>query len=111
MIKLGAAQVADEAIDSIVRGAVGTVPGARLESPGRVSRVLPGRRGPVEWSVTGGAATLAVEVVAGYGVVLPDVGAAVRSAVAAAVEDMTGLRVQSVDVSVTGIDHDGEPRR
>ena len=111
MIKIGAAQVADEAIDSIVRGAVSQVPGARLESPGRVSRVLPGRRGPVEWSVSGGAATLTVEVVAGYGVVLPDVGAAVRGAIAGAVTGMTGLPVRSVDVTVTGIDRDGESHR
>ncbi len=111
MIRIGAAQVADEAIDSIVRGAVSQVPGARLESPGRVSRVLPGRRGPVEWSVTGGAAALAVEVVAGYGVVLPDVAAAVRGAIADAVTGMTGLQVRSVDVTVTGIDRDGESRR
>ena len=78
MIKLGAAQVVDEAFDSIVRGAVEGVPGARLEFPGRVSRVLPGRRGPVEWSVTGSHATVSVEVVAAQGVVLPDLGAAVQ---------------------------------
>lgn len=111
MIKIGAAQVADEAIDSIVRGAVGQVSGARLESPGRVSRVLPGRRGPVEWSVTGGGATLAVDVVAGYGAVLPDVAAAVRGAVADAVTGMTGLEVRAVDVTITGIDREGESRR
>ena len=31
---------------TIVRGAVASVSGARLDAPGRVSRVLPGRRGP-----------------------------------------------------------------
>jgi uncharacterized alkaline shock family protein YloU len=111
MIKLGAAQVVDEAFDSIVRGAVEGVPGARLEFPGRVSRVLPGRRGPVEWSVTGSHATVSVEVVAAQGVVLPDLGDAVRGAVAIAVTDMTGLGVRAVDVTVTGIDREPEPRR
>ena len=48
-VRLGGATVADEAIVSMVRGAVAGVPGARLDPPGRVSRVLPGRRGPVEW--------------------------------------------------------------
>ena len=52
-VRLGGATVADEAIVSIVRGAVAGVPGARLDLPGRVSRVIPGRRGPVEWTVKG----------------------------------------------------------
>jgi uncharacterized alkaline shock family protein YloU len=111
VINLGAAQVVDEAFDSIVRGAIEGVAGARLEFPGRVSRVLPGRRGPVEWSVAGSQATVSVEVVAAQNVVLPDLGTAVRGAVAAAVTDMTGLRVRSVDVTVTGIDREPEPRR
>jgi uncharacterized alkaline shock family protein YloU len=111
VIRLGAAQVADEAIDSIVHGAVRQVRGARLESPGRVSRVLPGRRGPVEWSVDGSAASFSVDVVAAYGIVLPELGTAVQRAVTSAVTSMTGLRVQSVDVTVVGIDRGPEQRR
>ena len=111
MIRLGAAQVSDQALESIVRLAVEGVDGARLESPGRVSRVLPGRRGPVEWSVAGRVATFDVDVVAEHGRVLPELGAAVRDAVAGHVRAMTGLDVRSVDVTVTGLDREREVRR
>lgn len=109
-VRLGTATVADEAIASIVRGAVAGVPGARLDLPGRVSRVLPGRRGPVEWAVKGGAITFDIDVCAAYGKVLPRLAAAVRAAVAENVSAMTGLDVQVVDVTVTGIDRAGAER-
>ena len=66
-VRLGGATVADEAIVSMVRGAVAGVPGARLDLPGRVSRVIPGRRDAVEWTVKGGAITFDVEVCAAFG--------------------------------------------
>jgi uncharacterized alkaline shock family protein YloU len=111
MIRLGSAQVADQALESIVRLAVEGVPGARLDSPGRVSRVLPGRRGPVEWTLTGRVAAFDVDVVCEHGQVLPNLGAQVRSAVAAHVAAMTGLQVRTVDVTVTGLDRQREPAR
>lgn len=109
-MRLGTATVADEAIVSIVRGAVAGVPGARLDLPGRVSRVIPGRRDPVEWTVRGGTITFDVDVCAGYGRVLPKLAASVRDAVAAHVTTMTGLEVRTVDVTVTGIDRAGAER-
>ena len=111
MIRLGAAQVSDQALESIVRMAVESVAGARLDSPGRVSRVLPGRRGPVDWNVTGRVATFDVDIVADHGRVLPELGAQVRSAVGRHVAGMTGLEVRAVDVTVTGLDREREPRR
>jgi uncharacterized alkaline shock family protein YloU len=109
-VRLGTATVADEAIVSIVRGAVAGIPGARLDLPGRVSRVLPGRRGPVEWVVKGGTITFDVDVCAAYGKVLPRLAEAVRDAVAEHVSTMTGLDVRVVDVTVTGIDRLGAER-
>jgi uncharacterized alkaline shock family protein YloU len=103
MLRLGAAQVTDQAIVSIVRFAVESVDGARLDAPGRVSRVLPGRRGPVEWTVTGRTATFDVDLVAAHGRVLPELGERVRHSVAAQVAAMTGLEVRAVDVTVTGL--------
>jgi uncharacterized alkaline shock family protein YloU len=111
MIRLGAAQIADEAIVSIVRGAVSQVPGARLESPGRVSRVIPGRHGPVEWDIAGDSATFSIDVVAAHGMVLPVLGADVRAAVSGAVTQMTGLEVRAVDVTVVGVERDGGAAR
>ena len=109
-VRLGGATVADEAIVSMVRGAVAGVPGARLDPPGRVSRVIPGRRGPVEWTVKGGTIGFGVDVCAAYGCVLPKLAASVRDAVAEHVGAMTGLTVRVVDVTVTGIDRAGGER-
>ena len=109
-VRLGGATVADEAIVSIVRGAVAGVPGARLDLPGRVSRVLPGRRGPVEWVVKGETISFDVDVCAGYGRVLPQLAGSVRDAVAEHVGAMTGLEVRVVDVTVTAIDRNGAER-
>jgi uncharacterized alkaline shock family protein YloU len=111
VIRLGEAQVADQALESIVRLAVESVPGARLDTPGRVSRVLPGRRGPVEWTLTGRVAAFDVDVVCEHGRVLPGLGEQVRAAVAEHVGGMTGLSVRAVDVTVTGLDRPREPAR
>jgi len=109
-VRLGGATVADEAIVSMVRGAVAGVPGARLDLPGRVSRVIPGRRGPVGWTVKGGTIAFEVEVCAAYGRVLPKLAESVRDAVAEHVGIMTGLDVRVVDVTVSGIDRSGSER-
>jgi uncharacterized alkaline shock family protein YloU len=108
MIRLGHAQVEDSAFESIVHHAVAGVPGARLDTSrvGRVSRVLPGRRAPVEWRATADAVSISLELLALHGSVLPELGADVRRVVAGAVTEMTGLRVDAVDVTVVGIDRE-----
>ena len=103
-VRLPGATVADEALVSIVRGAVSQVEGARLDRPSRIARVLPGRRGAVEWQVEGDGIRFDVDVAATYGPVLPDLARRVRTSVAAAVESMTGLPVRVVDVTVTSLD-------
>ena len=45
-LRVRGAVLSDDAVVSIVRGAVATVEGARLDRPSRIARVLPGRRGP-----------------------------------------------------------------
>ncbi|MDX6521604.1 MAG: Asp23 family, cell envelope-related function [Gaiellales bacterium] len=103
-VRVDNALLADEAMVSIVRGAVAQVDGVRLDRPGRVSRVLPGRRDAVSWEMGDGGAAFDIDVAAGYGVVLPKAAADVRRSVAAAVATMTGLAVASVDVTVTGVE-------
>ena len=71
-VRLPGATVADEAMVSIVRGAVSQVEGARLDRPSRIARVLPGRRGAVEWQVDGEGIRFDVDVAATYGLELPD---------------------------------------
>ena len=103
-VQLANATISDEALVSIVRGAVGRVEGVRLDQPGRVSRVLPGRRGAVSWELDTRGVAFDVDVAAAYGVPLRRAAADVREQVAAAVIGMTGLPVRSVDVTVTGVE-------
>jgi uncharacterized alkaline shock family protein YloU len=103
-VRLEGAVISDEALVSIVRGAVSQVAGVRLDRPGRVSRVLPGRRDAVSWELGESGAAFDVDVAAGYGVPLPRAAADVRREVSTAVFAMTGLRVRSVDVTVTGVE-------
>jgi uncharacterized alkaline shock family protein YloU len=110
-LRLGTATVADDAIVSIVRGAVAGVAGARLDAPGRVARVLPGRRGPVAWQADRTSIAFDVDISATYGRVLPELAVAVRESVAEQVARMTGLEVRAVDVTVTEVArHEGLER-
>ena len=102
-VRFGDVGVSDDALLAIVRGAVGGVDGASLDTPGRVARVLPGRRGPVEWRVEGRSIRVSVDVTAAYGRVLPDVARAVQAAIADAIATMTGLAVRAVDVTVAEV--------
>lgn len=103
-LQLANVVVSDEALISIVRGAVSQVEGVRLDRPGRVSRVLPGRRDAVSWVLDGTGAAFDVDVAVAYGVPIPTAAGDVRQRVAAAVGGMTGVPVSSVDVTVTGVE-------
>lgn len=96
--------MSDEAFEAIVRCAVARVGNVRLDDPGRVSRVLPGRRSAVEWTLGDGGFAIEVDVAATPGEVLPELAASVRRSVAGGVAAMTGRPVRSVDVTVTGLD-------
>lgn len=103
-VRVTGAVMADEAMVSIVRGAVAAEPGARLDTPGRISRVLPGRRGPVSWEIDDSGMRVDVDLAVSYGTVIPAAAEGVRRRVAEAVTQMTGLDVRSVDVTITGLD-------
>jgi uncharacterized alkaline shock family protein YloU len=103
-IRLQHAVVADEALVSIVRGAVAAVEGVRLDRPGRVSRALPGRRDAVTWVVDEDGVSFDLDVAASYGVILPRAAEAVRASVGGVVTGMTGLRVRKIDITVTGVE-------
>ena len=109
--RIGRAVVSDEAFEAIVRCAVARVPGARLDDPGRVSRVLPRRRSAVTWVLSDDGFEIDVDLAASHGEVLPELAANVRRSVAGGVQGMTGRTVRSVDVTVTGLDRgDGGER-
>jgi uncharacterized alkaline shock family protein YloU len=83
----------------------------RLDDPGRVSRVLPGRRSAVEWTLGEDGFAIDLDVAATPGEVLPELAGSVRRSVAGGVAAMTGKPVRSVDVTVTGLDRgDGGER-
>ena len=110
-LRLGSASVADEAIETIVRGAVASVSGARLDAPGRVARVLPGRRGPVEWQVDRRRSRSMSTSRRHTDACSRSSRVAVRDAVAEHVARMTGLEVRAVDVTVSEVArHEGADR-
>ena len=107
-LRVRGAVLSDDAVDSIVRGAVATVEGARLDRPSRIARVLPGRRGAVEWRTGRRRHPLR----RGRGRGLRRCRCRARpsgcaGSVASAIGSMTGLTVRAVDVTVTGLDRTG----
>ena len=93
-----------------MRCAVARVSGARLDHPGRVSRVLPGRRSAVEWTLAEDGFAIDLDIACAQGEVLPELADGVRRSVAWGVGTMTGRPVASVSVAVTGLDR-GEAER
>ena len=84
-LRVRGAVLSDDAVVSIVRGAVATVEGARLDRPSRIARVLPGRRGAVEWRIDADGIRFDVDVAVVYGLPLPGTAERVRGSVASAI--------------------------
>ncbi len=89
----GSITVTDAALNQIVTGAVGLVPGAR-----------PRRRKGVEIEVKAGRARVGLDLSAPIGSVLPDLARDVQMNVTAALAGMCGLVVDAVDVTVSELD-------
>jgi uncharacterized alkaline shock family protein YloU len=88
----GRIEIAADALDAVVTGAVGSVAGAALA---RGRRVL-------EVTTHGDAADVQVAITAEAGRVLPELGEEVQGAVAEALTKLTARQVR-VDVSVVGL--------
>jgi uncharacterized alkaline shock family protein YloU len=88
----GSITVTDAALQQIVAGAVGLVPGAR-----------PRRRRGVEIEVKGGRARVELELSAPVGAVLPGLARDVQENVTSALSTMCGLVVDAVDVTVAEV--------
>ena len=106
---LGRIQISDEAIAEIAATAAGKVTGvAGLGSGGRVEGLAQalglegGARGVVVETV-GGRVSLRVSLLVEFGAEIGEVGLLVQEAVREAVEDMSGLNVEAVDVLVQGV--------
>ena len=90
----GSVRVSEAALTQIVSQAVSSVDGARLRK-GR-------RRLGVE--LEDGRARAELRLAVGYGLVLPDVAAAVQERVAEALTRMCDVEVEAVDVTVEELD-------
>ncbi|WP_072680877.1 Asp23/Gls24 family envelope stress response protein [Rhodococcoides corynebacterioides] len=97
----GRTTVSPAVVETTAGLAAAEVPGLRPH-PARVerrTRSAPARRG-VSARVSHGRADIRLDVVAEYGVAIPEVAADVRRAVGAAVYARAGVRVDTVDVAV-----------
>lgn len=106
---LGRIQVSDEAIAEIavtaalkVEGVAAMGTAGRMESLAQVLGVDRGGRG-VLVEMSGRELSLDVNILLEFGADVAEVGLSVQEAVAAAVEQMTGLDVRDVNVAIQGV--------
>jgi uncharacterized alkaline shock family protein YloU len=91
-------RIATSVLESIVRGAVESDPRIRVHTPLPLTRTH-----AVEVLVQGDQCRATIHLDARLGENLPSVATEVRSAVAAALNRMTGLGVSAVDVVFSGV--------
>lgn len=107
VIELKEYKISNQALQSIVKLAISETEGVSLAGgilgtlSEHLGRFTKGRSLNVE--VVEGEALIGIRLVVEYGLAIPEVVHQVQFKVKAAVESMTGLRVQSVNVLVEGI--------
>jgi uncharacterized alkaline shock family protein YloU len=89
----GTIEISDGTLSQLVLRTAGRIEGARIRRP---------RRG-VQVHVTDGRARVSLEITVHRGVVLPEIARAIQESVAEALEQMCGLEVDAVDVSIEGV--------
>lgn len=107
-IRIGGLTVAPGVIETVMRLATETVAAVTVVGmpglAGLAQRAIRGQYEPmVEINEEGDALILRVYVQVEYGHKLPEVAAAIRSAVADAVVSQVGVAVESVDIFVDGL--------
>ncbi len=106
--EMGNIHISEEVLAVIAAAAaqeVEGVSGLTCGLPGELAELMGNKklgRG-ISVQVADEVVTIQVAILVKYGHVIPDVGRAVQDAVASAVENTTGLRVDSVNVHVTGV--------
>lgn len=106
---LGRIQISDEAIAEMastaalrVTGVAGMGASGRVESLAQILGVERGGRG-VLVELRGRELSLRLSILVDFGAEVAEVGLSVQEAVAAAVEQMTGLDVRDVDIAIQGV--------
>ncbi len=105
-------QISDDVVAVIAGVAVSEVPGVAGMSggfAGGISEVLSGKKNlakGIKVEVTNTQAKIDVNIIVEYGSRIPDVAFEIQNRVKKAVENMTGLEVQEVNVHVQGVNTD-----
>jgi uncharacterized alkaline shock family protein YloU len=89
----GTIEIADGALSQLVLRAAGRIDSAHVRRP---------RRG-LQVHVADGRARVSLELTVARGAVLPEVARAVQKSVAGVLEQMCGLEVGAVDISIEGL--------
>ncbi len=90
--------IATNVLEAIVRGSLADVDTLRVHS----SLPLVGGK-PVEVAVEGGECRVSVQLDVRFGEFIPGLAAAARRRIAQALRFMTGLRVTTVDIIISGV--------
>jgi uncharacterized alkaline shock family protein YloU len=91
--------ITQDALDGAAGAAAATVEGVVVAT----HRLLPPRGRGAAVTVAGERVRARLEIACRYGVALPDAARRVQEAVAAALERLTGLAVEAVDVEVVAV--------
>ena len=106
-------QISNDAVAVISGVAVSEVPGVAGMAggfAGGITEVLSGKKNlakGIKVEVEGTTAKIDVNIIVEYGSRIPDVAFEIQNRVKKAVESMTGLKVEEVNVHVQGVNTDG----
>ena len=106
-------EISDEVVAVIAGVAVAEVPGVASMaggSAGGISEVFSGKKNlakGIKVEVEGKKAKIDVNIIVEYGSRIPDVAYEIQTRAKKAVESMTGLQVEEVNVHVQGVDTQG----
>ena len=109
-------QISNDVVAVIAGVAVSEVPGVSGMSggfAGGISEVLSGKKNlakGIKVDVSNTATKIDVNIIVEYGTRIPDVAYEIQNRVKKAVESMTGLKVEEVNVHVQGVNTDSAKR-
>ena len=107
-------KIADEVVAVIAGKAVSEVPGVASMSGGfanGITQVLSGKKNfakGIKVDTEGNSTQIDVNIIVEYGTRIPDVAFEIQNRVKKAVESMTGLKVEEVNIHVQGVKTDIE---
>lgn len=110
---IGTVQIADDVVAIIAGLAATEVEGVKAMA-GNITNELVAKLGMknlskgVEVIVEDGVASVNLSLILSYGYTIPQISRAVQDKVKSAIENMTGLEVEAVNIRIANVDMDGE---